>query len=79
MIPKTPRIKLSRKKLNALFQEIIEEYDHTCQGENCPGGFPLDDPHHIIFKSQGGDDTKENLILLCRFCHGRYHGTNYVK
>lgn len=27
--------------------------------------------HHIIPKSLGGDDTEENLILVCRMCHTR--------
>ena len=26
------------------------------------------DPHHIIKRSQGGHDVKENVITLCR-CH----------
>ena len=36
-----------------------------------PGGgcqFGLD-PHHIIKRSQGGHDTKENVITLCRKHH----------
>jgi len=27
------------------------------------------DPHHIIKRSQGGDDVKENIITLCRKHH----------
>lgn len=29
--------------------------------------------HHIVFKSAGGGDNIENLIALCRECHGPYH------
>ena len=32
------------------------------------------DPHHIVFKSQGGTDGIENLIGLCRRCHDITHG-----
>ena len=42
------------------------------------GGMYLDPPHHIIFKSQGGDDSVENLILLCNVCHRFMHqGLNH--
>ena len=26
--------------------------------------------HHILYRSRGGDNNKNNLILLCRVCHG---------
>jgi len=32
------------------------------------------DIHHIVFKSQGGTDTIDNLIALCRDCHDCSHG-----
>lgn len=32
--------------------------------------------HHIIFRSNGGTDTKNNLITLCKLCHGRLHRKN---
>jgi len=31
---------------------------------------PLD-PHHVQKRSQGGDDSLWNLVLLCRPCHQR--------
>lgn len=58
---------------------VLERDEYTCQDPDCPGGFPLDPPHHIIFKSQGGEDTMENLITYCRHCHGKRHGLNYIK
>ena len=30
-------------------------------------------PHHIIFRSQGGDDSLGNLITLCIQCHDDIH------
>lgn len=30
-------------------------------------------PHHRIFKSQGGNDKLDNLATICIFCH-RNHG-----
>lgn len=30
--------------------------------------------HHIVFRSQGGKDTADNLVTLCGGCHERAHG-----
>jgi 5-methylcytosine-specific restriction endonuclease McrA len=32
------------------------------------------DLHHIEFRSRGGKDVPENLILVCRFDHESLHG-----
>ncbi len=41
------------------------------------------DVHHIQFRSQGGADEPENLIILCRLCHDKAHDSrqfnNYLK
>lgn len=29
--------------------------------------------HHIMYRSQGGPHTRENLITLCRRCHDTVH------
>ena len=29
--------------------------------------------HHIQFRSQGGEDTDENLVTLCMSCHDGVH------
>ena len=39
--------------------------------------------HHIIFRSEGGDDSMGNLITLCPLCHkfadeGLYYGNRYI-
>lgn len=31
------------------------------------------DPHHLTYRSQGGDDAPENLVWLCRECHDSIH------
>jgi 5-methylcytosine-specific restriction endonuclease McrA len=30
-------------------------------------------PHHIMFQSQGGDDSLDNLVTLCLKCHDDVH------
>ena len=34
------------------------------------------DKHHKKSKGSGGNDTKENLIELCRICHTKVHAGN---
>jgi hypothetical protein len=32
-------------------------------------------PHHVRFRSRGGDDTDENVVAVCTECHLRLiHG-----
>jgi 5-methylcytosine-specific restriction endonuclease McrA len=35
---------------------------------------PGTDPHHRVFRSQGGNDEPANLMWLCRVCHDAAHG-----
>jgi 5-methylcytosine-specific restriction endonuclease McrA len=30
--------------------------------------------HHIVFRSQSGNDEPENLAWLCQICHDARHG-----
>ena len=73
-----PRIKLSPAKYKKLVEEVLIRDRYRCQGKDCPGGFPLDPPHHKIFRSAGGSDVAENLTLLCTHCHSARHGINRV-
>ena len=31
------------------------------------------DGHHVLLRSQRGDDLEDNIVPLCRECHRRYH------
>ena len=33
--------------------------------------------HHIVYRSEGGDNTKENLITLCHGCHDEVHSDKH--
>ena len=52
---------------------ILHRDNYTCQ--HCKG--KLKDQklhvHHIIFKSKGGTDKPDNLIVLCETCHDKLH------
>ena len=77
-IQKNKSIRLKGKKLDELIKKVLERDNWECQGVDCPGGFRLDRPHHIKFKSQGGPDTMDNLTTLCRFCHAAKHGIKII-
>ena len=36
-------------------------------------GRAASDGHHVVLRSQGGDDVEENIVPLCHECHMRYH------
>lgn len=46
--------------------EIFSE-NPICQ--NC-GRWPAEELHHLVPIADGGDHSRENLIPLCRICHG---------
>jgi 5-methylcytosine-specific restriction endonuclease McrA len=31
------------------------------------------DGHHVLLRSQSGDDVETNIVPLCRACHRDYH------
>ena len=48
-----------------------KKYNVDFDTVHCWGcGFPdASDRAHIVAKCYGGDDSEENLVLLCRLCH----------
>ena len=34
------------------------------------------DGHHVIYRSAGGRNIPENLLLLCRECHSSFHNND---
>jgi hypothetical protein len=56
----------------ALWRELVAEVMRLdrgrCANPRCRATGPLD-PQHIKKRSQGGPDTLDNVIALCRKCH----------
>lgn len=56
-----------------LQRQVFERDNFKCT--HCKGrskSFELH-AHHLILRSEGGEDTLENLITLCKTCHVAYH------
>lgn len=73
MYPKNKPKRLKGSKLRELMESVVERDNWTCQNPNCNSGHPIDPPHHIKYRGQGGSDVEENLITLCTQCHYRIH------
>ena len=39
-------------------------------------GFPYLEAHHIVWLSEGGDDSVQNTVALCPNCHRKMHSLN---
>lgn len=57
-----------------LKQYILKRDSYTCQSckKNSNKNVELH-IHHIVFRSNGGTDTKNNLTTLCKPCHDKLH------
>ena len=66
-------LRLSIEEYHALCRRVLERDYYRClscgyrQNLSC---------HHVVFRSHGGEDTKENLCTLCECCHRAVHSRN---
>src|SRR5229473_3734208 len=47
--------------------------DKGCRVPGCDRPVNWSNPHHIIYRSRGGSEKLENLVLLCYFHHRQVH------
>lgn len=63
-------------------QLVFQRDDYTCQrcfhqsGPHAGKEGRILHPHHVNPQSEGGEDTLENLVTLCKPCHGVQHPDN---
>lgn len=67
---KKSRIRLDRDAYKRLCREVYSRDGYKCRV--CKLRKPLH-AHHLLFRSQGGDDTYYNLLSLCDDCHSAIH------
>jgi len=59
---------------NNISKQILNRDYHTCQ--LCGEEQPMLNVHHKILKCEGGDESSDNLITLCIYCHRQVHDKN---
>jgi hypothetical protein len=67
---KRSRIKLPTPEYRNLCQQVYKRDGWKCR---CCRRRNNLHAHHIVFRSQGGDDADYNMITLCDFCHSSIH------
>jgi 5-methylcytosine-specific restriction endonuclease McrA len=67
---KQPRLQLDLELYERLQERVLRRDGWKCQC--CGTGLNLE-VHHKQFRSQGGDDSEQNLITLCAGCHSFLH------
>ncbi len=74
--PKRNPIRLKGAAYKRLQKSVLVRDNFECQRQGC-GLRTTNQPHHIIYRSHGGDDTMENMVTLCgpleNDCHGKVH------
>lgn len=81
------KIRLDGREMEALRLQVFGRSEWRCENSFAPtgyerrrcsnlikwGSFHL---HHMVHRSQGGSDTKENTLAVCMTCHDAHHGRN---
>ena len=62
----------------ALRRKLELEQPGGCAWTGCDRPIAWTEAHHITHWADGGDTDAENLILLCRFHHGRIHTAGWT-
>jgi hypothetical protein len=62
----------------ALRRKLELEQPEGCAWDGCSRPISWTEAHHITHWADGGVTNADNLILLCRFHHGRIHTTGWT-
>lgn len=71
------RKKASRNFTKETVVEIYERDNYSCV--RCGSNRLDSNPHHIIFKSQGGTGEKRNGATVCMDCHRLAHSKRKIR
>jgi 5-methylcytosine-specific restriction endonuclease McrA len=71
-LPKPKRIRLSKRAWELQRVRLWED-NHHCRECGCYLMLEQAIPHHIVFRSQGGGDV-DNVLIVCDKCHKALHG-----
>jgi 5-methylcytosine-specific restriction endonuclease McrA len=70
LLPKQPRQRLDLELYDRLREQVLRRDGWKCQYCGARSNLEV---HHKEFRSQGGDDSGENLITLCAGCYSLLH------
>lgn len=70
--------KLSDAAYRELCGRVYKRDGWKCRNPNCGRRTGLH-AHHIIYRSQGGEDTTENMVTVCNGCHDLIHGHSMIE
>lgn len=65
----------SKKSISPQLRRQVQERDRS-QCRMCRS--TVSELHHVIYRSEGGENLAGNLISLCRYCHERVHSNKGV-
>jgi 5-methylcytosine-specific restriction endonuclease McrA len=68
--PRLPRLRLDAASYDRLREQVLRRDGWKCQVCGTMSNLEV---HHKEFRSQGGNDSEQNLITLCAACHGLVH------
>lgn len=71
MLKKVKPIKLDQAAYRRLMKRVLDRDGWRCQ--NC-GALKDLQVHHRKYRSRLGDDSLNNLVTLCAYCHMEEHG-----
>ena len=63
-------LRLSDNEYRTLCKAILQRDGYRCRSCGMRSGLNC---HHVVFRSQGGEDTTENILVLCSACHDGIH------
>jgi len=61
---------IARTAYEELKRQVLHRDSWRCQICGSRTGLEV---HHLTFRSHQGEDTEDNLITLCTFCHRQIH------
>ena len=65
-------LRLPPDEYRVLCRQVLDRDGWKCRNPRC--GFRGNlHCHHILFRSEGGDDVSWNLVAVCNECHDKIH------